>query len=358
MNEAPSVDSGFRRYDEKGKPITIVELRLIQAKNDMTDFTVITFSGGYGTGVSATLDILSAASRMAPMLGAPSPTWRVASVSGGMVELESGLLVRTQRLPLRPRRDPSVWVIPGLALNTEADVLASAEREDMQAAAQSIARHLDQGGRVAACCSAVFLLQQAQALDHRRVTTTWWLAALLQRLNPTAKVDAQRMVCADGPITTAGAAFAQTDLMLHLLRDRCGTRLADAIARMLLIDGREAQGKYIVPEVLANGDELISRLVSRIERSLPEPPGIVALAREFCVSERTLARRVRLATGKSTLALVQSVKLRKARALLEQSRFTVEQISEAVGYSDSTALRRLMKKATGASPSHYRSRRA
>ncbi|WP_423458099.1 GlxA family transcriptional regulator [Ottowia sp. VDI28] len=324
----------------------------------MTDFTILAFNGGYGTGISATLDILSAASRIAPALAAPAPTWRIVSTSGGIVELESGLLVKTQRLPIRQRRDASVWIIPGLALNTEADVLASAEREDMQAAARSIANHLDQGGRAAACCSAVFLLQQAQALDHRRVTTTWWLAPLLQRLNPTAKVDAQRMVCTDGPITTAGAAFAQTDLMLHLLRGQCGSRAADAVARMLLIDGREAQGKYIVPEVLANGDELISRLVSRIEHSLPEPPGIVALAREFCVSERTLARRVRLATGKSTLALIQSVKLRKARALLEQSRFTVEQISEAVGYSDSTALRRLMKKATGASPSHYRARGA
>ncbi|HEX5514923.1 MAG TPA: helix-turn-helix domain-containing protein, partial [Gammaproteobacteria bacterium] len=71
-------------------------------------------------------------------------------------------------------------------------------------------------------------------------------------------------------------------------------------------------------------------------------------------SERTLARHVRKATGKSTLALVQSVKLRRARALLETSRMTIEQVAEAVGYQDSTALRRLMKKVTGANPSRYR----
>jgi transcriptional regulator GlxA family with amidase domain len=72
------------------------------------------------------------------------------------------------------------------------------------------------------------------------------------------------------------------------------------------------------------------------------------------MSERTLARHVRKATGKSTLALVQSVKLRRARALLETSRMTIEQVAEAVGYQDSTALRRLMKKVTGANPSRYR----
>jgi transcriptional regulator GlxA family with amidase domain len=320
----------------------------------MQDFTVIAFEGGYGTGVSATLDMLGAAARLAPAKGAPAPTWRVCSFAGGPVRLESGLLVETRRLPARARSDSSVWVIPGLALNTEAEVIASEGREDFRAVAQAIAAHVRGGGRVAACCSAVFLLQKAGVLDGRRVTTTWWLAPLLQRMNPGCKVDAERMVSADGPITTGGAAFAQTDLMLHLLRVQCGVRVADAISRVLLIDARQAQAKYVVPDVLANGDELIARLVSRIERSLPEPPGVAALAREFCVSERTLSRHVQRTTGKSTLALVQSVKLRKARALLEQSKYSVEQIAAAVGYSDSTALRRLMKRATGSSPSSYR----
>jgi transcriptional regulator GlxA family with amidase domain len=320
----------------------------------MEDFTIVAFEGGYGTGISATLDMLNAAARVAPAKGAPAPTWRVCSHQGGTVRLESGLLVETRRLAARPRGDTSLWIIPGLALNTESEVTAAESREDIRAVANAIAAHVRAGGQVAACCSAVFLLQFAGVLGARRVTTTWWLAPLLKRMNATCKVEAERMVCADGPITTAGAAFAQTDLMLHLLRKHCGTRVADAISRVLLVDGRQAQAKYVVPQVLANGDELISRLVSRIERSLPEPPGVAALAREFCISERTLARHVQRTTGKSTLALLQSVKLRKARALLEQSRMSVEQIAAAVGYSDSTALRRLMKKVTGSSPSSYR----
>ena len=72
------------------------------------------------------------------------------------------------------------------------------------------------------------------------------------------------------------------------------------------------------------------------------------------MSERTLARHIHRATGKSTLALVQSVRLRRARALLEGSRMTVDQVAEAVGYQDATALRRLMKKTAGANPSRYR----
>ena len=72
------------------------------------------------------------------------------------------------------------------------------------------------------------------------------------------------------------------------------------------------------------------------------------------MSERTLARHVMKATGKSTQALLQGVRLRRARALLESSRMTVDQVAGAVGYQDATALRRLMKKVAGANPSRYR----
>ena len=319
----------------------------------MTDFTVVVLKGAYSSSVAVTLDILSAASSIAPRNGAPAPTWRVCSPSGGLVELGPGMSVQTEKLGL-VGLDRSVWIIPGLALNTEAAVQQSVHRPDVVCLSEMIAAHIKAGGRVAACCSAVFLLQFAGVLSGRRVTTTWWLAPLLQRFNPAAVVDAGRMVCADGPIVTGGAAFAQTDLMIHLLREQCGAKVVDSITRVLLIDARQAQGAYIVPEVLANGDELVSRLVARIESSLPEPPGVAQLAREFCVSERTLARHVRKTTGHSTIALLQSVKLRKARALLEQSRFSVDQVAAAVGYSDSTALRRLMKKVNGSSPSKFR----
>ena len=127
------------------------------------------------------------------------------------------------------------------------------------------------------------------------------------------------MVCYHGLVVTAGAAFAQTDLMLHLLRKLYGAALVDARSRVLLLNERQAQAPFIVPEAFSNSDDLIGRLAARIEAALPSPPKIGELAQEFCMSERTLSRHVQKATGKSTLALVQSVKQRRARALLESS---------------------------------------
>ena len=181
-----------------------------------------------------------------------------------------------------------------------------------------------------------------------------WLAPTLAKESPRCRVDADRMVCADGPVVTAGAAFAHADLMLHLLRERCGPKLSESVARLLLLEHRHAQAPFVLPEVLASGHALVAKLTARLEKALPNVPPISQLARELCVSERTLSRHVRQATGKSTSGLVQSVKLRRARALLENSRMTIDQIAAAVGYQDATALRRLVRKTTGASPARFR----
>ena len=320
----------------------------------MHDFTLIAVEGGYGTSVAVSLDILRAAAALAGRAGAPVPRWRVCSIPGGTVTLQSGIRLESSRLAVASRSDTSRWIIPGLGLNSEDDLRAVLARDDMRQLAVAIARHLARGGKVAAACSAVFLLERAGLLDRRRVTTTWWLAPLLQRTAPTCVVEADRMICVDGHIATAGAAFAQTDLMLHLVRETCGAALMDTLSRFLLIDARGSQSRYVIPAALANGDELVTQIVARVEKALPDVPSVEALAEALGVSKRTLSRRVRRATGQSTLALVQSIRLRRARLLLEQSRMSVERVASEVGYGDPTALRRLMRKVSGISPRQYR----
>ena len=320
----------------------------------MYDFTILILEGAYPTSVAVTIDMLSAAATLAPRLGAVPPTWRLCSVDGLPTALRDSMSVSTTRLPRRSAADASVWVVPGLGVENPAAFEARFAQPDARTAVAAIRKHVAAGGSAAASCSGVFLLQAAGMLAGRRATTAWWLAPALKRVEPACKVDADRMVCADGPLITAGAAFGQTDLMLHLIRMRCGSALADAVSRVLLIDGRQAQASYMVPEVFSIGDDLVGRLAARIEAMLPQVPTVGALAQEFCMSERTLSRHIRKVTGKSTLALVHSVKHRRARVLLESSRLNVEQVAAAVGYQDATALRRLMRKVAGANPSRFR----
>ena len=63
---------------------------------------------------------------------------------------------------------------------------------------------------------------------------------------------------------------------------------------------------------------------------------------------------MRAATGMTPLALLQSVRLNRARRLIETSRMSIEQVAAEVGYQDATALRRLTRKLAGANPSRFR----
>lgn len=320
----------------------------------MKDFTLLVLPGALATVVAATIDVLRTAAFLAPRHQVPAPTWQVVSPAAPWVALSGGLQVPASPLPRRLRGEGSLWVVPGLGVERIADLMTRLQQPDALSAIDVLARHAARGGEVAASCSSVFVLQAAGLLQGRRVTTAWWLAAALRQREPGCVVDADRMVCVDGAISTAGAAFAQVDLMLHLLRTRVSAGLADAVSRVLVIDGRQAQAPFVLPPLAANGHALVAQLMATIEAALPHPPSVATLAEQLAMSPRTLSRHVRTATGLSPLALVQSVRLNRARQLIESSRLSIEQVAAQVGYSDATALRRLMRKAAGATPSRFR----
>lgn len=320
----------------------------------MHDFTLLILPGAYASSVAVSLDILAAAAALAPRVGVPPPTWRIYAPARDAIELAHGLILRTASLPSDIRRDNSVWIIPGLGLTNSCDIGNRLTHPDAKEAIATLRKQARNGRVIAASCSAVFLLQAADLLVGKKVTTSWWLAPDLQRMEPRCNVDATRMIISDGAVTTAGAAFSQTDLMLHLLRSRCGAKLADAVCQALLLDQRQSQSPYMVPALFSSGNELISKLTAFIDRSLPHAPTVPELARKLHISERTLARHVRAATGSSPLDLVQRVRLGKARSLLESSRLPIQQVAERVGYGDANALRKAMKKIFGVIPSQLR----
>jgi transcriptional regulator GlxA family with amidase domain len=320
----------------------------------MLDFTILALPGAFASGVGAIVDVLSSATRFAGEAGCAAPQWRVYSTQES-VALSNGLRVDAAVLPARPRPDSSIWIVPGLGIDDAEAAVSRFVQPDAVRAAKALQTQARAGGTIAAACSAVFLLREAGLLEGKRVTTTWWLGSLLQRMEPHCIVDVDQMVVADGNIVTAGAAFAHIDLVLYLLRTRFNPSLAEAVSRAMVIDGRQSQAPYIVPGTLVRGNDLATRLVARFEQGLPNPPTVAELAAEFCMSNRTLSRHIKESTGRSVSALLQSVRLSRARMLLETSRLSVEQIAEQVGYSDTTALRRLMRKLTHATPRQFRS---
>lgn len=320
----------------------------------MQEFEILVLDGTNPSGVAMTRDILEAARLYAAKTGRAPPTWSFHSPTGGAVRLQGGLSIDTRRLPDRRTSQGAVIVVPGLWVESAQNIRKRILGQDALRAIAYLRRRGKAGATVAASCSAAFMLHAAGLLDGRRATTTWWLAPELARLAPETRIEGHRLLCVDGPVITAGAAFAQSDLMLYLLRQRFGTKLAEAVSRVMLLHERAESAQFVVPSMLASGDALVSKLTKRIEAALPDIPSVAELAKELHVSERTLGRRVRNATGMGTNAMIQSVRVHRARNLLRTSRMSIEQVALSVGYRDATALRRLMQKAVGATPGQVR----
>ncbi|MBD9579328.1 helix-turn-helix domain-containing protein [Pseudomonas sp. PDM23] len=321
----------------------------------MHDFTIVVIPGAFASSVASTLDILATAASVGERRGLATPRWRICGPRPGSVTLAHGLQLQVEPLE-HDAQDNSCWVIPGIGVGDVGQLQQRLEEPWASPLLSALNTHVASGKEIAASCSAVFLLHAAGLLEGRRVTTSWWLAPHLQKIAPGCRVDPDFMVLADPPLTTAGAAFAQTDLMLHLLRRRLSPEIADSVSKALLLDRRQLQSPFVIPAMMVQGNALVSRLTAQIENSLPALPEVKALAASVGMSERTLSRHVHKATGHSTRQLIQRVQLHKARALLESGEYSVEAVSAQVGYRDATALRRLIRRLLNATPRQLRQR--
>lgn len=319
----------------------------------MPHYSIVVLDGALGAATALTLDVLAAARRIAEVLRKPAVEWRVLA-GGPAVGLGNGLTLAADRFGPGTRLGRTTLIIPGLGFQEPGEIAPRLAAPDVQALARLARRHHAGGGTIAASCSGVFLLGVAGLLAGRTATTAWWLADAFRQLVPDCRLETGRMVVQDGRIVTAGAALAQTDLMLHLLRRDLGPKVADLTARYLLIDGRPTQARYMLWSHLRHSDDLVARLEGLANRHLGANFGVAEAAQALRVTERTLHRRVLKATGRSPSAFLQSVRLARAHHLLETTGLPVEEVARRVGYGDATALRRLIRRNLQAAPRDLR----
>lgn len=197
--------------------------------------------------------------------------------------------------------------------------------------------------RFAAACTGTFVLAASGRLDGRRATTTWFQAPLFRTLYPRVDLDMNEMVVADGPCLTAGAAFAHVDLALAVLRG-ISLELAEAVARLLLIDARPSQARFVLLDHLQHRDPIVRAFERAVREGLEEPLEIATLARQVGASRRSLERRCRAVYGQSPLQLVQAIRLERAEHLSRTTTLSTAEIAHRVGYANAETLRALRRR--------------
>ena len=165
----------------------------------------------------------------------------------------------------------------------------------------------------------------------------------------------------------AGAAsFPLAQGVLMNLFGACGEGAGEAlraVAASESLDGLRAAvekpfatgGVHAQPRAGAEDNFTMRRIQAYMEENFADPNlSAASLAERFGVSASYLSRAFKRQTGDTPIDYLHKCRLNRAKALLRDTTASVKDIAQAVGYPDSGALLRQMRKYEGVTPGQYR----
>ncbi len=283
-----------------------------------------------------------------PELNVPWYDFSVCAVDATPLRATGGIEVRASG-GLRALNRADTIVIPGWR---------DADERPPDALLSALRRANRRGARLLSICSGVFVLAAAGLLDGRRATTHWRYAERLAARFPRVRVEPDVLYIDEGRVLTSAGSAAGIDLCLHVIRKDYGARIANQVARRLVVaphrDGGQAQFvPSAMPEDATRG---LSTLTAWAQANLHRPLTVDALARHAHMSPRNFARRFREALGTTPHRWIVHQRLLAAQHRLETSADSIDRIAEAVGLQTAATLRQHFQRRLGTSPTAYRRR--
>ncbi|MEO8936550.1 MAG: helix-turn-helix domain-containing protein [Burkholderiaceae bacterium] len=220
-------------------------------------------------------------------------------------------------------------------------------------AARWLASHVTPRHRLACVCAGAFLAARAGLLDGRACTTHHEDCDLLQKENPRALVQHNRIFVQDGHVMTSAGVTAGIDLALHLIAQYAGPDVALRVARKLVVYLRRAGADAQLSPWFAHRNHM-HPVVHRAQDAIVAEPArawdLAAIASAAHTSVRHLSRLFRDELGITVLAYLQGIRLAIARERLDATGWTVERVAEAAGFSSAHQLRRVWQRNESGSP--------
>jgi transcriptional regulator GlxA family with amidase domain len=314
----------------------------------MIDCAILIYPGAQQAAVLGMTDLLLAANRAAELLSdrASAPAF---VVSHWAVRNPGGALACVYSSATSSKR-PSICILPP-ALGGPPDEAVSTSTHWLRE------RHAD-GAVLSSVCLGAFALGETGLLRGRTITTHWAYEDRFRSRFPQTRVDADRIVIDDGDIITAGGVMAWTDLCLTIIARFLGHKVMVDVARNFLIDppGREQSYYSGFSPHTGHKDDAILKAQQFLHDTHGKIVDVATLAAKAGLEDRTFLRRFRKATGHTTTEYWQRLRISNAKAKLQETRFTIDQIGWEVGYADPSAFRKIFNRIVGLSPSDFRRR--
>lgn len=268
------------------------------------------------------------------------------------VPIYNGKYMVTADEVIRNIRKTDLIIIPAM----QGDMIKNIE-ENGEYIPWIIEQH-SKGAEVASLCVGAFLLASTGLVDGKKCATHWMAANDFRRMFPNVDLVEDKIITDEAGIYSSGGAFSYLNLILYLIEKYAGRNIAVFCSKAFQIDiDRGSQSPFIMFKgQKEHADEPVKQAQEFIEKNFQEKISVDQLASMFALGRRNLERRFKKATANSVVEYMQRVKIEAAKASLESSRETVNEVMYNVGYTDPKAFRNTFKKITGLSPVQYRNK--
>ncbi|WP_220272011.1 GlxA family transcriptional regulator [Crenobacter cavernae] len=204
-------------------------------------------------------------------------------------------------------------------------------------------------------CTGVALLARAGRLDGAAATTTWWLADAMRERFGDVDWQFHHNALFTPTLATATGANGHLAIVRAFVERHCGAQVFQDIRQWMVLP----RPSHTLPvfqglQLLFQQQPLLRRLQLEVERLPAREATVERVASLLATSPRTLSRRVKEGTGESVASQVRLVKMNQVSERLLLTGDSVGRISDALGFSDESSLRRAFRQLTGYTPKQYR----
>lgn len=213
-----------------------------------------------------------------------------------------------------------------------------------------------EGAEVSSICLGTFLLASTGLLDGKMFTTNLLGAKFFREMFPKVTLLDDKIIVDHNRIYSSGGAFSFTSLMMYLIGkffDHQAAMLESKVFMIHIHDTRQTN-YTIFHHQKDHGDSEIVAIQDYIERKYKSSISNEQLAKLVYISDRTLVRRFKKATGNTPYEYVQRIRIEAAKKLLENRDTGIEQIALEIGYEDFSDFRKVFKRLTGVTPLAYK----
>lgn len=221
-----------------------------------------------------------------------------------------------------------------------------------------LARTAPRVRRLVGLCTGSYVLAEAGLLDGRRATTHWMDCDELARRYPNVTVEPDPIYVRDRGVYTSAGSTAGLDLVLALVEEDFGRRVALQVAQRMVFflkrPGGQAQFSALLSTQIAEREPLRDLQAWILEHPAADL-SVDVLARRVAMSPRNFFRIFVREVGMTPGRFVERVRVEAARRLLEETSRGVPDVAAACGFGSPETMRIAFRRTLGVSPKRYRS---